>query len=149
MTDWTTAYKSKAPPWSPRLLLAASLLLPLLVAGLFAWRDYARTMAEAEVAVERAGALAQEHALKVVETATLVLERIWEACSSPCEYGATLHMRFGQVRFAFCCVMSRCSYGRQPTAPCAQSWVAPAVGSRGGADLRTLRAALRALAAVC
>ncbi len=78
MTDWTTAYKSKAPPWSQRLLLAASLLLPLLVAGLFAWRDYARTMAEAEVAVERAGALAQEHALKVVETATLVLERIGE-----------------------------------------------------------------------
>lgn len=71
-------HQTSAPPWSLRILLVASLVLPFVVAGLFAWRDYSRTMGEAELAVERAGALAQEHALKVVETATLVLERIGE-----------------------------------------------------------------------
>ncbi len=64
--------------WSLRALLAAALLLPLCAAGLLAWRDHQRTLAEAEGELRRVGALAGEHALKVVETANLVLDRINE-----------------------------------------------------------------------
>ncbi len=72
------APRTEAPPWPLRALLAAVVVAPFLVAGLFIWRDHVRTVEEAETAVERRGALAQEHALKVVETATLVLDRIGE-----------------------------------------------------------------------
>lgn len=67
---------SPKAPWSMRLLLCASLLLPFAFAGLFAWQDYRRANAEAEARLERMLAVAQEHALKVVETNALVLDSI-------------------------------------------------------------------------
>lgn len=63
-------------PWAMRLLLVASLMLPFAFASLFAWQDYRRANAEAEVRVERMLAVAHEHALKVVETNALVLDSI-------------------------------------------------------------------------
>lgn len=69
----TTGPKS---PWSMRLLLCASLLLPFAFASLFAWQDYRRANAEAEARLERMLSVAQEHALKVVETNALVLDSI-------------------------------------------------------------------------
>lgn len=63
-------------PWSMRLLLCASLLLPFAFASLFAWQDYRRANAEAEARLERMLSVAQEHALKVVETNALVLDSI-------------------------------------------------------------------------
>jgi two-component system NtrC family sensor kinase len=59
-----------------RLLLCASLMLPFAFASLFAWQDYRRANAEAEARLERMLAVAQEHALKVVETNALVLDSI-------------------------------------------------------------------------
>lgn len=66
------------PPWSLRVLLLASMLLPFLAAGLFSWQDYRRSMAGATRQVERITAVATEHALKVVDTNGLVLDRMGE-----------------------------------------------------------------------
>lgn len=68
-------HRPKAP-WAMRVLLVASLMLPFAFASLFAWQDYRRGNAEAEARVERMLAVAQEHALKVVETNALVLDSI-------------------------------------------------------------------------
>lgn len=58
------------------LLLCASLVLPFAFATLFAWQDYRHANAEAQARLERMLAVAQEHALKVVETNALVLDAV-------------------------------------------------------------------------
>ncbi len=63
-------------PVSLRLLLAAAFLVPLLGLGAGAWYEHARLMAQARDDIIRLSAVAKEHALKVVETNALVLDRI-------------------------------------------------------------------------
>jgi two-component system NtrC family sensor kinase len=67
-----------SPPWSLRVLLAASMLLPFLATGLFVWHDYQRSLAAASQRVDRIAAIATEHTLKVVDTNALVLDRMGE-----------------------------------------------------------------------
>ena len=62
--------------WVQRGLMLMALLLPFLFAGLFTWQDWRRANSEAEARLERVLAVAQEHALKVVETNALVLDSI-------------------------------------------------------------------------
>ena len=62
--------------WMWRGLVLVALLLPFTFAGLFSWQDWRRTTSEAEARQERMLAVAQEHALKVVETNALVLDSI-------------------------------------------------------------------------
>ena len=62
--------------WLQRGLMLLALLLPFLFAGLFTWQDWRRANSEAEARLERVLAVAQEHALKVVETNALVLDSI-------------------------------------------------------------------------
>ena len=57
-------------------MLAASSLLPVLLLLAAAWRDHDRMEAGARADVERLAAVAHEHALKVLETNTLVLDRL-------------------------------------------------------------------------
>lgn len=59
-----------------RCLLAAAVLVPFLFLIGAAWSDHRRLMAEAHADVGRLSASAREHALKVVETNALVLDRI-------------------------------------------------------------------------
>ncbi len=79
LTPSKTAASAARPstmPWMRRGLIAAALLLPFTFAGLFTWQDWRRTNSEAEARLERMLAVAQEHALKVVETNALVLDSI-------------------------------------------------------------------------
>ncbi len=64
------------PPLSLRLLLAASLIVPLGILGGVACFERHRLFAEAHEDVIRLSAVAREHALKVVETDALVLDRM-------------------------------------------------------------------------
>jgi len=75
LTSSRHIYRPKAH-WAMRVLLAASIMLPFGFASLFAWHDHRRANAEAEARIERMLAVAQEHALKVVETNALVLDSI-------------------------------------------------------------------------
>ena len=63
-------------PLALRLLLAASLIVPLGVLGGVAWYERHRLFGEAHGDVARLSAIAKEHALKVVETNALVLDRM-------------------------------------------------------------------------
>ena len=63
-------------PLSLRFMLLASLVVPLLFLGGAAWYDHRRLVAEAFADVNRLSAVAKEHALKVVETKSLVLDRM-------------------------------------------------------------------------
>ena len=67
---------ARAVPVVLRSLLAASLLVPLLLLAGAAWLDHRRLVAGAYADVSRLSAIAKEHALKVVETNALVLDRI-------------------------------------------------------------------------
>ncbi|MBW8270869.1 hybrid sensor histidine kinase/response regulator [Caldovatus aquaticus] len=64
------------PAFPLRLLLLAALLVPALAFAVAAWREHVRLHDEAAGSVDRTAAIAQEHALKVIETNTLVLDRI-------------------------------------------------------------------------
>ena len=64
------------PPLALRFMLAASVVVPLLFLAGSAWQDYRRLTAEAHAAVERLTNVAKEHALKVVETSSVMLDRI-------------------------------------------------------------------------
>ncbi len=59
-----------------RLLLAASVLVPALVFGAIAVNRHATTLREATESVNKTTRIFQEHALKVLETHELVLDRI-------------------------------------------------------------------------
>ncbi|GGG19878.1 hybrid sensor histidine kinase/response regulator [Caldovatus sediminis] len=59
-----------------RSLLLAAFLVPALAFAGVAWRDHQRLHQEAAESVDRTAAIAQEHALKVIETNALVLDRI-------------------------------------------------------------------------
>ncbi|MCX7931749.1 MAG: hypothetical protein N2588_04275, partial [Rhodovarius sp.] len=63
-------------PWAIRLLMVAAILLPMLGAAMLAAKEWRSIEEGAALELERAGALAQEHAQKVFETANLVLERV-------------------------------------------------------------------------
>jgi two-component system, NtrC family, sensor kinase len=63
-------------PMSLRLLLLASLALPLAVLLGAAWYDHRRLHAEAHADLTRLSAIAREQALKVVETNALALDRM-------------------------------------------------------------------------
>jgi two-component system NtrC family sensor kinase len=63
-------------PRSLRGLLAAALLVPLLFLGGAAWFDWQRLNEDAYAEVSRLSAIAKEHALKVVETNAMVLDRL-------------------------------------------------------------------------
>ena len=63
-------------PLALRCLLAAAVLVPLLFLAGAAWYDHRRLQAEAYADVSRISAIAKEHALKVVETNALVLDRV-------------------------------------------------------------------------
>lgn len=63
-------------PFSLRFMLVASLLVPMSFLGGVSWYDYRRSVAEAFADVDRLSAVAREHALKVVETNSLVLDRM-------------------------------------------------------------------------
>jgi two-component system, NtrC family, sensor kinase len=63
-------------PRSLRFVLAASLLLPLLLLAGASWHDHRRLMADAGATLARLADLAREHALKVIETNALVLDRM-------------------------------------------------------------------------
>ena len=75
MTDHPSIPR-RAAPWALRALICAAIMLPFAFATLFVWQDYRRSNAEAEARLERILAVAQEHALKVVETNALVLDGI-------------------------------------------------------------------------
>ncbi|MBV1797370.1 hybrid sensor histidine kinase/response regulator [Siccirubricoccus sp. G192] len=66
----------RRPPRSLRFMLAASLLVPALFLGVAAWVNHQRLTANADASLEQLSAVAREHALKVVETNALVLDRI-------------------------------------------------------------------------
>ncbi len=82
--------RSRRMPRSLRLLVAGAILVPLAFLAGGAWFDHRRLMAEAEADVLRLSAIAREHALKVVETNALVLDRVedrvrglgWEAIAA-------------------------------------------------------------------
>jgi signal transduction histidine kinase/CheY-like chemotaxis protein len=59
-----------------RSLLVAACLVPALAFAGVAWREHQRLHREAAESVDRIAAIAQEHALKVIETNALVLDRI-------------------------------------------------------------------------
>ncbi|MCO6416477.1 ATP-binding protein [Siccirubricoccus sp. KC 17139] len=63
-------------PFTLRILLVASLLVPLLVLFGAAFYDHRKLQEQAVADVDRQSAIAKEHALKVVETSALVLDRI-------------------------------------------------------------------------
>ncbi|MBL6081159.1 response regulator [Belnapia sp. T18] len=63
-------------PMSLRLLLLASLAVPLGFLLGSAWHDHRRLHAEAHADLTRLSAIAREHALKVVETNALVLDHM-------------------------------------------------------------------------
>ncbi len=63
-------------PFSLRFMLVAALLVPLAFLGGAAWYDHHRLVAAAFADVNRLSAVAKEHALKVVETNSLVLDRL-------------------------------------------------------------------------
>ena len=67
--------RQRLPP-SLRFMLAASLVVPLAFLGGAAWYDHHRLVSEAFADVNRLSAVAKEHALKVVETNSLVLDRM-------------------------------------------------------------------------
>jgi signal transduction histidine kinase/CheY-like chemotaxis protein len=68
--------RSAPVPVALRALLAASILLPLLFLLGTALHDWRRLSGEAYADVSRLSAIAKEHALKVVETNALVLDRV-------------------------------------------------------------------------
>ncbi len=68
-------FRARLPP-SLRLLLAASLVVPLGFLVGAAWYDHHRLQNEAYANLARLSAVAREHALKVVETNALVLDRM-------------------------------------------------------------------------
>ncbi len=70
------APRSVPIPVSLRSLLAASVLVPLLFLAGAAWYDWRRLNADAFADVSRLSAIAKEHALKVVETNAMVLDRL-------------------------------------------------------------------------
>ena len=59
-----------------RLLLAASVIAPILLGLGAAWQDRERLLSEGQADAVRVAAVAREHALKVTETNLLVLDRI-------------------------------------------------------------------------
>ena len=63
-------------PLSLRCLLLAAVLVPLLFLAGAAWYDWHRLHEEARAELSRLSAIAKEHALKVVETNALVLDRL-------------------------------------------------------------------------
>ena len=63
-------------PLSLRSLLAAAVLVPLLFLACAAWYDWRRLQEDAYADVNRLSAIAKEHALKVVETNAMVLDRL-------------------------------------------------------------------------
>ncbi|MBL6459009.1 response regulator [Belnapia sp. T6] len=63
-------------PLSLRCMLLASLVVPLAFLAGAAWYDHHRLHSEAYADVVRLSAVAKEHALKVVETNALVLDRM-------------------------------------------------------------------------
>ena len=65
-----------ALPLSLRALLLAAVLVPLLFLAGAAWYDWRRLNDEAHADASRLSAIAKEHALKVVETNALILDRL-------------------------------------------------------------------------
>ena len=63
-------------PWTLRSMLIATVLVPLLGLVGAAWLDHRRLTVDAFEDVDRLSAVAKEHALKVVETNALVLDRL-------------------------------------------------------------------------
>ncbi|MDO9707558.1 hybrid sensor histidine kinase/response regulator [Paracraurococcus lichenis] len=63
-------------PRSLRFMLVASLLVPLLFLAAGGWYRHGQMMAAAAAEADRLSAIAREHALKVVETNSLVLDRM-------------------------------------------------------------------------
>jgi two-component system NtrC family sensor kinase len=59
-------------------LLAMSILLPLLLFGLAAWRNYDEVLAATRSRVEKGALIVREHTLKVFETHSLVIDDINE-----------------------------------------------------------------------
>ena len=57
-----------------RAMLVASLVVPLVVFGLFAWHSYNETVRSAQDRAQRFASVVQEHTLKVFETIGLVLQ---------------------------------------------------------------------------
>jgi PAS domain S-box-containing protein len=59
-----------------RLLLVASLVLPILLFALYAWRNHGEVRHAADATVMRTTAIMQEHALRVFETHELIIDQI-------------------------------------------------------------------------
>src|SRR2546430_206338 len=59
-----------------RILLAASLVVPLLVFAGASWLTYERDFADAKRQIAREADVLHEHALKVVETAELLIAQV-------------------------------------------------------------------------
>lgn len=59
-----------------RLLMAASVLLPLLILVVVAWHDYDEMVVRSAERIERTTRIAREHALKVFETNEIILRRV-------------------------------------------------------------------------
>lgn len=59
-----------------RMLMAASVLLPLLILAVVAWHDYDEMVVRSSERVERTARVAREHALKVFETNEIILRRV-------------------------------------------------------------------------
>jgi hypothetical protein len=57
-----------------RAMLAASIVVPVSVFGLFAWHSYNQVVQSAQDRAKRLAAVVQEHSLKVFETIGLVLQ---------------------------------------------------------------------------
>ncbi len=74
--QWWMNRPQRPEPPALRFMLLASMLVPLLFLAGAAWQDYRQLHAEAQAAVERLTSVAKEHALKVVETSTVMLDRI-------------------------------------------------------------------------
>lgn len=69
------AFSGGPEPWL-KLLLATSIVLPLLIVGIVAWHDYDEATTRAAERVERTTRIAREHTLKVFETNDIILRRV-------------------------------------------------------------------------
>jgi two-component system NtrC family sensor kinase len=67
---------SRALLTSMRMLLAATVIAPIVLFGWFAWHSYGVTVRAAEDRAGRLAAIVQEHGLKVFETIGLILDRV-------------------------------------------------------------------------
>ncbi|WP_162912972.1 PAS domain-containing protein [Rhodospirillaceae bacterium SYSU D60014] len=91
---WLSSFKAlirrtrKADTLQPlRLLLVASVLVPMLLFAAAAWQSYQKTIEEAEMEVRKTVSILHEHARKVFETHELLIARVddhirdmsWEA----------------------------------------------------------------------